>query len=197
MKARERKLFEKCERYMECRNQRRLFDLLTRNPDIINWLPEGDSSLLDRAVNWKLYVVVEWLLRRRADANLVYEGGDTPLIHTAAQNDHRMAELLIRFGADIEKPNDQFETPLGFACAWQSVEVAKLLCEAGANVNGTEGWGASYLWGVQCWIERHPDDQRSVEIANILIAHGAKVIHEEPKLPPPPHNDGSQGTNEQ
>ena len=117
MKPRKQKLFEKCERYLRCRNHRRLLDLLNRNPDIINWLPEGRSSLLDDAVREKLYDVVEWFLRHGADADLVYEGGNTPLIHTATVDDRRMAELLIRFGADLEKTNDRLETPLGFACS--------------------------------------------------------------------------------
>jgi len=82
--------------------------------------------------------------------------------------------LLLDHGADIEKANGHYETPLGFACAYDSVDAVRLLCERGANVNGTEGRGHSYLFGVQC--------AKQAEIESILLAHGARVIHEEPKL---------------
>ena len=82
--------------------------------------------------------------------------------------------MLLDHGADLEKANDQLETPLGFACAYDAIDVVKLLCERGADVNGTEGWGHSYLYGVQC--------AHQAEIETILVSYGARLIHEEPKL---------------
>lgn len=118
--------------------------------------------------------MVEKMLQMGADPDLVEDGGNTALIHTACVNDVRMAELLLDYGADIEKCNSNFETPLGFACAYDAVAVVRLLCERGADVNGTEGWGHSYLYGVQCAMQ--------VEIEQILISYGAQVIHAKPKL---------------
>lgn len=62
------------------------------------------------------------------------------------------------------------------------VDTVRLLCERGADVNGTEGWGNSYLWSVQCAIERDGPESKQAEIGRILLSFGAKVIQEEPKL---------------
>ena len=121
------------------------------------------------------YDITEWMLKHGANPDFAGDDGEnTPLIHAAVKNDLQLARLLLDFGADIEKANDTFETPLGFACAYDAIDVVRLLCERGANVNGTEGWGHSYLYGVQC--------AKQTEIENILVSYGAKVIHEEPKL---------------
>ena len=126
--------------------------------------------------------MVEHLLRLGADPDLVEEGSNTPLISAACHNDVCFARLLLDFGADIEKPNDTLETPLGFACAWDAVDAVRLLCERGADVNGMEGWGHSYLWAVQCQVERDGPNSKSAEIERILLSFGAIVIHEEPRL---------------
>ena len=172
---RETRLIRRAYRYIRCRNRRRLFDLLTRNPELLH-LFEEEATLLYRACRWQEYdhEIAEWMLLHGADPDLVEAGEDTLLIDAAAHNDVWFARLLLDSGADIEKPNSQHETPLGYACAWNAVDVVRLLCERGADVNGTEGWGHSYLYGVQC--------AKQAEIESILISHGAKVIHEEPKL---------------
>lgn len=163
---------------MRCNNRRRLFYLLTQSTELLDWLDDG-HTLLCHAAWWQRYDIVDWLLRQGADPDLVYEGGNTPLIHAAVENDERLARMLLDFGADVEQPNDSFETPLGFACAYDAVDVVRLLCERGANVNGTEGWGNSYLWGVQCESASKP---KQAEIERILLSYGAQIIHEEPKL---------------
>lgn len=176
-------------RYRECNNQRRLFDLLRREPELLNHIERGrvwfsgltllSSETTRRTSN---VAIIEQLLRLGANPNYVDEGCSTPLIDAATNNDVRVVELLLDFGADIEKPNDSLETPLGYACSWDAVDAVRRLCERGANVNGTEGWGNSYLWGVQCAVERDGPDSKQAEIERILLSFGAKVIHEEPKL---------------
>lgn len=177
-------------RYLRCSNQRRLFDLLRREPELLNYLERGETRLSGQTLLSMQVVyrknpnidIVDRLLRMGADPNLVAEGANTPLIAAACNNNVRLARLLLDFGADIEKPNDWFETPLGYACTWDSVDVVRLLCERGANVNGTEGWGASYLWYVECGVKKDGPDSEQAEIQKILLSFGAKVIHEEPKL---------------
>ena len=158
---------------MKCRNRRRLFDLLTRSPELLDHVERG-VSLISLAGWSQDYEIVEWMLQHDANPDLAEEGGNTLLIHAAVENDVRLARLLLDSGAEIEKANGHYETPLGFACAYDAVDVARLLCERGADVNGTEGWGHSYLFGVQC--EKQP------AIESILLSHGARVIHQEPKL---------------
>lgn len=167
------RLFRKARRYLKCRNYRRLFGLLTRIPELIDRI-DCDESLIALAGWWQHYEVVEWLLDHGADPDLAEEGSNTLLIHAAAENDIRLAQLLLDHGANIEKANRSWETPLGFACAYDAIDAVRLLCERGADVNGTEGRGHSYLWGVQC--------EKQTEIETILLSVGARVIHQEPKL---------------
>ena len=184
------RLFRKAVRYLRCNNRRRLFDLLRRHPELLKHLEQGHTwlsgqTLLSLAVMSRRNRgsdMVEHLLRLGADPDLVEEGSNTPLISAACHNDVCFARLLLDFGADIEKPNDTLETPLGFACAWDAVDAVRLLCERGADVNGMEGWGHSYLWAVQCQVERDGPNSKSAEIERILLSFGAIVIHEEPRL---------------
>jgi hypothetical protein len=183
------RLFRKAVRYLQCNNQRRLFDLLRREPELLNYLDRGQTwlsgqTLLSLVVHREKpkIEIVERLLHLGANPDLNEQGTNTPLIHAAADNNVHLARLLLDFGADIEKSNEDFETPLGYACTWDAVDVVQLLCEYGANVNGTEGWGSSYLWYVECGVKRDGPDSKSAEIERILLSYGAKVIHEEPKL---------------
>ena len=158
----------KAKRYIRCNNRRRFRDLLTRHPELLGRI-EDQLLLLQLVVWWQKYDLAEDMLRLGADPNLA-----DVLISAAAENDLRMARLLLDFGADIEQANSNFETPLGYACSYDAVEVVQLLCERGADVNWTEGWGRSYLYGVQC--------AKQAKIEQILLAHGARVIEEEPRL---------------
>lgn len=183
------RLFKKAVRYRQCNNQRRLFDLLRRNPELLNhfengrfWFSGQTLLSLETARRKTSISVVEQLLRLGANPDFVKEGTNTPLIDAASNNDVDLARFLLDFGADMEKPNDSLETPLGYACTWDAVDVVRLLCERGANVNGTEGHGNSYLWYVECGIGRDGPDSKQAEIQRILLSFGAKVIHEEPKL---------------
>ena len=169
------RLYAKANRYLKCRNRRRLFDLLLRTPELLGHI-EQDTSMLALAGWWEHYDVVDWLLKQGAEPDLVEEGGNTLLIHAAVENDVRLARMLLDHGANVEKANRHFETPLGFACAYDAVDVVRLLCEHGADVNGTEGSGYSYLCAVQ--------GGKQPEIESILLSYGARVIHEEPKLKP-------------
>lgn len=183
------RLFRKAVRYLQCNNQRRLFELLRRDQELLNYLDRSQTwlsgqTLLSLVVHREKpkIEIVERLLRLGANPDLNEQGTNTPLIHAAADNNVRLARLLLDFGADIEKPNEDFETPLGYACTWDAVDVVQLLCERGADVNGTEGWGNSHLWGVQCAVEGDGPDSKQAKIAQTLLSFGAKVIHEEPKL---------------
>jgi uncharacterized protein len=161
---------------------RALFRWLGKKPALLTRLEEG-VSLLDHAAWRRRYDVIEWLLRQGVHPDLGLPS-NTVLIHAAATNNVRLVNLLLDAGADIERCNECYETPLGYACTWDAVDAVRVLCERGANVNGTEGWGHSHLWYVQCAIPRdETGQQRAIE--QILLAHGAKVIEEPPKRPWP------------
>ncbi len=168
---------------MRCNNRKQLFYHLARNPEMLNWLDDhSDVPLLFYAVWRQQYEIALWMLQHGADPDLMTEGGDTPLIHAAAENDLKFTTLFLDFGADIDRANSRFETPLGYACSYGAVDAVRLLCERGAFVNGTEGWGRSYLRSVTWALQGIPVDPKQVEIEQILLAHGAVVIEEDPKL---------------
>lgn len=162
-------------RYIRCRNQHRLVSLVTHYPELLTQFVETET-LLTWVVWHNEYQMAEELLKLGADPNLVRPGDNTLLIHAAAEDDVRMARLLIDYGANLEAANKNLETPLGYACAYGAVNVVRLLCERGADVNGTEGWGNSYLFGVQCHTQSPNPDPNQLEIEKILLAHGAKLI---------------------
>lgn len=174
-------MFQKALRYMRCNNRKQLFYHLARNPEMLNWL-DGGISLLFYTVWSQQYEIALWMLQHGADPDLMTEGGDTPLINAAANNDLKFAMLFLDFGAEIDRASSRFETPLGYACSYGAVDVVRLLCERGAFVNGTEGWGNSYLRSVTWALQGTPVDPKQVEIEQILLSHGAVIIEEEPKL---------------
>ncbi|MDZ4688863.1 MAG: ankyrin repeat domain-containing protein [Planctomycetaceae bacterium] len=161
---------------------KRLFRWLRKKPALCARL--DGFGLLHQAAWGKRYDVVAWLLRHGVHPDIGPTGNNSALIHAASENDVRLINLLLDAGADIEYCNFSLETPLGYACSWNAVDAVRVLCERGANLNGTEGWGHSHLWCVQCAIPRdETGKQRAIE--QILLAHGAEVIEEPPKLPWP------------
>ncbi len=164
---------------MRCNNRKQLYYHLTRYPEMLNWLDDGISLLL-YTTWWQHYEMARWMLQHGADPDL--PDCDSPLIHAAADNDVRFATLLLDFGAAIDRPNCRFETPLGYACSYDAVDVVRLLCERGAFVNGTEGWGRSYLRCVTWALGGTPVNRKKVEIEQILLSHGAIIIEEDPQL---------------
>jgi hypothetical protein len=158
---------------------KRLFRWLRKKPALITRI-EG-YGLLHNAAWARRYDVAVWLLRHGLHPDHDRMGEQTVLMYAAAENDVRLINLLIDAGAEIDRCNEQLETPLGYACSWNAVDAVRVLCERGAFVNGTEDWGKSYLWGVQQGIPRDETGAKRA-IEQILLAHGAKVIEEPPKL---------------
>lgn len=169
--------FAEAVHYIRSRRLRRFRWLLARYPELLRM--NCDSTLLMYAGWWQRYDFVEQLLERGADPDFSGDANTTLLMHAAAENDVRLATQLLNHGAAMERHNERFETPLGYACSYDAVDAARLLCERGADVNGTEGWGRSYLHSVQCASAANP---LQAQIEQILLAHGARSFEKEPKL---------------
>lgn len=133
--------------------------------DLLLYQPAFSCSVIDacKANNLKL---IEVLLKRvGADADMVDECGETPLVYACVNGNLEAALLLFLYGATYDlsrtsprhatarsiKPNQDLstflykvelqvndETPLSFACSKGNLRAIKLLLNHGANVNDGE-----------------------------------------------------------
>lgn len=81
------------------------------------------------------------LLSKKAQANLIYHGGNTPLLFAVTLEAFEHAKLLIEAGADTNHErmfddNRLLVTPLNKALALRHIEMMQLLLDHGADPNG-------------------------------------------------------------
>ena len=107
--------------------------------------------------------VVELLLRRGANVNVVGLRGMTPL-HCAAEFGNTEAiRQLIKAGANLNALDEDDETPLYKATRKEHVSAVKLLLDSGANVNAG-----------QKELLTEAAEHRNWEIVDLLLEAGAK-----------------------
>jgi ankyrin repeat protein len=97
---------------------------------------------------------------------------DTPFDKAFKNNHIESLRLLCETNSiDVNRKKEKYgETPLEIACHALNVELVELLIEYGANVNVSDRFGSTPLHNiVTCSDEQH------IEIAKILIKHGADV----------------------
>ena len=95
--------------------------------------------------------VVEVLLRRGANFNIVDESGVTPLFH-AVRESHRdtdaIVRLLLQHGLDVNHVSNEGWSPLHHAAMRLLPSKVKLLAEHGADVKWCDGEGRNALHNV-------------------------------------------------
>lgn len=129
-----KRLNEKARHLVQRGNRRRLSHLLGKHPGLRT---SSEAMLVFDAI-WYNRGMLRWLLERGVcPDSRMGEGGNTPLMHAAAQGDVVVLKLLLEFGADPNALNEESENPLGFAVTWEQPEAIKLLVAAGADVNST------------------------------------------------------------
>jgi uncharacterized protein len=124
----------------------------------------NDLRLLEAVKNGKNEQAVRSLLEEHADPNTSQADGATALAWAVHLNDLETAGLLIRAGANVNKANDYGATPLWLACSNRNAAIVEMLLEAGANPNAALASGETPLMSAS---------QKSIEIAELLLAHGA------------------------
>ena len=140
--------------------------ILKRNPTAINMQDDEGMTPLAGAVVQEQVDVVRFLLDKGADPNIPNKHGLTPLEHACGRektNGLALAKLLLARGASVNATNvTGFTiTPLDWAISADNTELVKLLLDHGAII------GTTFLSAAA--------GRGDVDIAEILIAHGADV----------------------
>lgn len=115
----------------------RLEALLKDSPDLING-SAGVTPPLHRAIMLGYKAVIEFLIQKGADINLIF-GSDTPLSLAVRQGELSMVEILLKQGADVQKAQVGGSNPLHLASSSGYRAIAELLLDKGAQVNALDG----------------------------------------------------------
>jgi ankyrin repeat protein len=136
---------------------------------------EWTGSEFDQARKRRQREVVELLLARGANVEVVGKDGNRPL-HTAAMFGFaEIVELLVARGAEIDARNDWGWTPLHFAVSQQHPEVADVLRKHGADVNARNksGDGAQACCAPACPASTTNDAAVLIDVPMNSVATGA------------------------
>lgn len=140
--------------------------IFKRDPGAINTQDDDGMTPLAGAVVQEQMDVVRFLLDNGADPNIPNKNGLTPLEHACGRDKTNalvLAKLLLAKGALVNPTNitEYPIPPLDWAISSDNLDLVKLLLKHGATIK------VSYLASAA--------DRGDVEIAEILIAHGADV----------------------
>lgn len=123
------------------------------------------NHLLHIAVEKNDINMLNYLLSKGANINIINDVGDTAL-HTAAEVGNKsIVQLLLQNGADVNSLNKALETPLHFAATKKDAQIAQLLVDNGANVNAKNKSDFTALQ-LACFYGNE-------ETMQVLISHGA------------------------
>ncbi len=165
-----------------------LFELLNKREKIdFNYRNKFNDNLLLAYSKSCFYKVVEWLLEKGANIDVIGGFDNSPPLHKAISNYSDVlakpraltVEVLLKYGANIEEVcNADHFTPLMSAAYYGAKECVKVLVEAGANVNALspEGRTASIcaVIGNASYDFNRVESNQS-DILRLLVEHGANI----------------------
>jgi hypothetical protein len=140
---------------------------------------DRDSEMLPESNTCK---IVKALLEKGADVRARDSYGRTPLVILLQKRhdvsgviipDYQSCRELIKSGSDVNARDENGNTVLILAMRWSYPDMVNCLVERGADVNSSDSSGRSPL----CYC-------RNIEIAKILLCHGAKINGNNRKLSP-------------
>ncbi|KAI2627703.1 ankyrin repeat-containing domain protein [Hypoxylon sp. NC1633] len=124
------------------------------------------SSLLEDAIYWRAYDMIDLFIRHGADVNV--DQGE-PLIIAIRNRDARAVKMLLEAKANADASGIcQIETALKSAVECNLCEITEMLLKAGANPNASVHPGSKQLTPLKCAVDR-----KSVPMVQLLLSYGA------------------------
>ena len=112
--------------------------------------------------------VLDYLNNKKADINVNFMDGITPLILSIIYKQDEIAKILIEKGANLnKKEKESGATPLILSIIYERYEITKILIEKGANVNIKDKAGFTALV--------HAIQREKTDISKMLIKRKANV----------------------
>ena len=160
-----------------------------KHPQHINAISGRHNFPLLAALVRKHIRVAEILLKHGANVNICGMRERTPL-HEAIR-DVRMAQSLLKNGADVNCRQDDLRTPLHLAALYGEVKVASVLVEYNANIDSLDNEGKTPF---HLLLEGNGrDDDDILELARLLLEHGANPNARKKTMYTPLHSAALHG----
>jgi ankyrin repeat protein len=129
-------------------------------------------------------------------------GGFTPLLYAAREGCGECVKRLVAGGADIDLSDPDGMTPLVLALYNRNFDTAGVLIEQGADINQWDWWGRGPLY-MAIELNQVPASRRGdlpaadkltgLDVARMLLEHGARVNMRLREQPPLRNDPGDRG----
>jgi len=145
--------------------------LLQKDPTLLNAKGENQKTPLHWAAEAGHAEIVEFLVSKGAEINILNVISETPLHYAAVYGHKGIVELLLKKGAKVNIVDHAKRTPLFMTAFYGRKGIVKLLLDTGAQVDLKDERGNTPLrWAA---VRGHKD------VVDMLIAKGADItIHE-------------------
>jgi hypothetical protein len=141
--------------------------ILDRDTTAIRMSNDRGSTALHFAAENGHLQIVELLLDRGADVEVIDVDGDTPLMCAAITGQSEIFKMLLSRGADADVLNVNENGVLHYAAMSGSVEIVRLLLDKGADIEKSDSWGRTPLsMAVQ---------ENKQELVKFLLENGADI----------------------
>lgn len=144
--------------------------VINGSPDVdVNATNELGNTLLIDAASMNNTVIVDALLKRGADPDIIGFCGSTALTYAVKENNPSMMLLLISHGANVNGVGDKliFMRPLCQAALANAGEAARVLIDHGADLDCLDSQVKTPLMTAA--------ENNALEVAGLLIQAGAKL----------------------
>ena len=122
----------------------------------------GDSWIPPRDVR-----ILESLLHKGADSNVVTQNGRTPLILATMNAPEDFIRVLLAYNAELETKDRDGKTALMWAAGYREATIVRMLLEHGADANAHTSEGETALFFVL--------RDKNADTVTLLLQHHAKV----------------------
>jgi ankyrin repeat protein len=139
--------------------------------------------------------MIKLLIERGAAINIKTKNNDTSLHIAIRRGDYEMSKLLIEKGAEVDVCLSIAGTALHTAAGMARPDLVNLLLDYGANVNSRDNsdpmpiiqrpdkntplhyaaWSRNMQDGMRIEKKEVVQPEKQLEVANLLISHGAKI----------------------